>query len=268
MRLTRFLDSLNQPHYGVDQLNGTALRIQGDPFANHTVTHQIVPVQKLLAPIEPPAIFCIGLNYLKHMMEMGAKRPEFPMLFMKNPASLQNPGDPIQIPSHLKSTQVDYECELAVVIGKRCKNATKENALDFVLGYTIANDVSARDWQKIWGGGQFCRGKTFDTFCPLGPAIITRDELKDPQNLRMQTFVNGELRQDTSTGDMIFDVPTLIAFLSGSTTLMPGSIILTGTPGGVGAGMTPPQYLKAGDKVKLVIDGIGELSNPIMDEPA
>ncbi|HVT81185.1 MAG TPA: fumarylacetoacetate hydrolase family protein [Phycisphaerae bacterium] len=266
MRLIRFLDSLQQIHHGVDQGNGSALRIQGDLFGNFTVTHQVVPVQKLLAPLEPRAIFCIGLNYLKHMAEMGSKRPEFPVLFMKSPASLQHPGDPIQIPTHLKSTQVDYECELAVVIGKRCKNVTRENALDFVLGYTIANDVSARDWQKQWGGGQFCRGKTFDTFCPLGPAIVTRDEIPHPNALRLQSFVNGEPRQDTNTSDMIFDVPTLIAFLSGSTTLLPGTVILTGTPGGVGMGMTPPRYLQAGDEVKMVAEGIGELISPVVAE--
>ncbi len=266
MRLIRFLDSLQQIHYGADQSNGTALRIQGDPFANFTVTHQVVPIQKLLAPLEPRAIFCIGLNYLKHMEELGSKRPEFPVLFMKSIASVQNPGDPILIPTHLKSTQVDWECELAIVIGKRCKNATKQNALDFVLGYTIANDVSARDWQKQWGGGQFCRGKTFDTFCPLGPAIVTKDEIPNPNALRLQTFVNGESRQDSSTRDMIFDVPTLIEFLSGSTTLLPGTVILTGTPGGVGMGMKPPQFLQAGDTVKLVVESIGELSNPVLAE--
>jgi 2-keto-4-pentenoate hydratase/2-oxohepta-3-ene-1,7-dioic acid hydratase in catechol pathway len=266
MRIIRFLDSLNQIHHGIDQSDGTALRIQGDILANHTVTHQKVAIKKLLAPIAPTAILCIGLNYMKHMKEMNATKPEFPVLFMKNPASIQNPGDPVQIPTHLKSTQVDWECELAVVIGKRCKNVPKEKALEYVLGYTAANDVSARDWQKQWGGSQWCRGKSFDTFCPLGPAIVTADELPNPHTLRIQTKVNGTVMQDESTGDMIFDIPSLIEFLSGSTTLLPGTVILTGTPGGVGMGMKPPVYLKAGDTVSVTIDKIGELTNLVVAE--
>jgi 2-keto-4-pentenoate hydratase/2-oxohepta-3-ene-1,7-dioic acid hydratase in catechol pathway len=270
MRIIRFLDSVNQIHHGIDQSDGTALRIQGDIVANYTVTHQKIAIKKLLAPIVPSAIVCIGLNYLKHMHEMGSPKPEFPVVFFKNPASLQNPGDPIQIPTHLKSTQVDWECELAIVIGgngaKPCKNVSKENALDYVLGFTCGNDVSARDWQKQWGGSQWCRGKSFDTFCPLGPAIVTKDELPNAQALHIQTKVNGTVMQDSSTADMIFDIPTLIAFLSGSTTLLPGTVILTGTPSGVGAGMKPPVYLKPGDTVTVSIEKIGELTNLVVAE--
>jgi 2-keto-4-pentenoate hydratase/2-oxohepta-3-ene-1,7-dioic acid hydratase in catechol pathway len=267
MRIIRFLDSLNQIHHGVEQPDGTALRIEGDILANHAVTHQKIPVKKLLAPLLPPAILCIGLNYLKHMAEMGAPRPQHPVLFLKNPAAVQNPGDPILIPTHLASTQVDWECELAVVIGKRAKNVARAQALDYVLGYTAANDVSARDWQKDWGGGQWCRGKSFDTFCPLGPAIVTRDEIPNPNALRLRTLVNGRTLQDSNTGDMIFDVPALIEFLSGSTTLLPGTVILTGTPSGVGTGMKPPQYLKAGARVAVEVERIGELANPVEMEP-
>jgi 2-keto-4-pentenoate hydratase/2-oxohepta-3-ene-1,7-dioic acid hydratase in catechol pathway len=263
MRLIRFLDSLGQIHHGAAQPDGTALRIEGDILANFVVTRQKIPVHKLLAPLQPPAILCIGMNYLKHLAELGSPRPQFPVLFMKNPATLQNPGDPILIPTHLKSDQVDWECELAVVIGRRVKNATRANALQAVLGYTAACDVSARDWQRNWGGGQFCRGKSFDTFCPLGPAIVTPDELPNPNALRLRTLVNGQTRQDSNTADMIFDVPTLIEFLSGSTTLLPGTVILTGTPGGVGMGMKPPQFLQPGDQVTVAIDGIGELSNTV-----
>jgi 2-keto-4-pentenoate hydratase/2-oxohepta-3-ene-1,7-dioic acid hydratase in catechol pathway len=222
-----------------------------------------VAIKKLLAPLNPTAILCIGLNYRKHAEETGAPLPEFPVLFMKNPAAVQNPGDPIELPQHLKSEQVDWECELAVVIGKKCKNVSKDKALEHVLGYTCGNDISARDWQKKWGGGQWSRGKSFDTFCPLGPAIVTRDELKDPQALTLRTLVNGEVRQESHTRDMIFDVATLVAFLSGSTTLLPGTVILTGTPSGVGAGMKPPVFLKAGDEVVVAIEGIGELRNPV-----
>ncbi|HUO10848.1 MAG TPA: fumarylacetoacetate hydrolase family protein [Phycisphaerae bacterium] len=268
MRIIRFLDSVNQIHHGVDQSDGTALRIQGDIFANYTVTHQKVAIRKILSPIVPAAIMCIGLNYRKHAEETGAKIPEFPVLFMKNPAAVQNPGDPIELPTHLRSTLVDWECELAIVIGKLAKNVSKENALQYVLGYTCANDVSARDWQKQWGGSQWCRGKTFDTFCPLGPAIVTTDEIPNPNSLSLSTKVNGETMQSSNTADMIFNVPTLISFLSGSTTLLPGTVILTGTPNGVGMGMNPPRFLKAGDSVTVSIEKIGELTNPVIAEPA
>ena len=138
--------------------------------------------------------------------------------------------------------------------------------MDYVLGYTCGNDVSARDWQKKWGGSQWCRGKTFDTFCPLGPALVTTDEILDPGKLWIKTTLNGEVMQESTTADMIFDVATLVAFLSGSTTLLPGTVILTGTPSGVGAGRKPPRYMKAGDKVTVAIEGIGELVNPVVEE--
>jgi len=170
------------------------------------------------------------------------------------------------LPTHLKSDQVDYEAELAVIIGKRCKNVSKANALDRVLGYTCANDVSARDWQKQYGGSQWCRGKTFDTFAPLGPCLVTRDEIPNPNDLRLRTILNGAVMQDCNTSDMIFDVPTLIEFLSGSTTLLPGTVILTGTPHGVGMARRPPVWLKPGDSVTIEIEGIGQLTNPVRSE--
>jgi 2-keto-4-pentenoate hydratase/2-oxohepta-3-ene-1,7-dioic acid hydratase in catechol pathway len=152
------------------------------------------------------------------------------------------------------------------VIGRNCKNVRRESALDHVLGYTIADDVTARDWQKKYGGGQFCRGKSFDTFAPLGPALLTKDEIPDPGQLRIQTRVNGETRQDSNTSNLIFDIPTLIEFLSGSTTLLAGSVILTGTPNGVGMAMKPPRFLQPGDVVEIEIEKIGVLSNPVMKE--
>jgi 2-keto-4-pentenoate hydratase/2-oxohepta-3-ene-1,7-dioic acid hydratase in catechol pathway len=170
------------------------------------------------------------------------------------------------LPTKLKSTQVDYECELAVIVGKPCKNATKENALDYVLGYTCGNDVSARDWQKDFGGGQWCRGKTFDTFAPLGPCLVTKDEIPNPNALKIKTVINGQTMQDWTTEDMIFDVRTLVSFLSGSTTLLPGTVIMTGTPHGVGAARKPPVFLKAGDSITIEIEKIGELTNPVIDE--
>jgi 2-keto-4-pentenoate hydratase/2-oxohepta-3-ene-1,7-dioic acid hydratase in catechol pathway len=181
--------------------------------------------------------------------------------------TVQNPGDPIEIPTALKSDEVDYECELAVVIGKACKNVKKADALNYVLGYTCANDVSARDWQIKRGGSQWCRGKFFDTFAPLGPVLVTADEILNPNSLAIKTILNGNTVQDWNTNDMIFDVPTLIEFLSGSTTLLPGTVILTGTPHGVGMGRKPQLWLKPGDSVTVEIEGIGALTNPVMAEP-
>jgi 2-keto-4-pentenoate hydratase/2-oxohepta-3-ene-1,7-dioic acid hydratase in catechol pathway len=222
--------------------------------------------QKLLAPVEPVAIFAIGLNYRQHAIETGAKIPDFPVLFMKNIAAVQNPGDPIILPRHLRSDEVDYECELAVVIGERCRNASQADALKYVRGYTCANDVSARDWQKRRSGGQWCRAKSFDTFCPLGPVLVTPDEIPNPNALNIRTLVNGEVLQQSNTGDMIFDVPTLIEFLSGSTTLLPGTVILTGTPSGVGMARTPARWLQPGDVVMVEIEKIGALTNPVVEE--
>jgi len=245
--------------------------IVGDILGDFTVTANEVQVDKLLAPIVPTSIFCIGLNYRKHAAESGATEPAQPILFMKGLNTLQNPGDPILLPTHLKSDEVDYECELAVVIGrgpggKSCKNVARDEALSYVLGDTAANDVSARDWQIKRGGSQWCRGKTFDTFLPLGPALVTPASIPNPNALRIQTLVNGEALQDWNTDDMIFDVPSLIEFLSGSTTLLPGTVILTGTPHGVGMAMKPPRWLKEGDIVEIDIEGIGRLTNPVMNE--
>lgn len=266
MKLIRYQDSAGKIHYGSLQQDGSALRIEGSPFCKWEITLDAADVQKLLAPVEPRDIMCIGLNYRKHAAEGGQAIPEFPVLFMKNSGAAQNPGDPIVIPKKLLSTAVDYECELAIVIGKRCHNVSKGDALDYVLGYTCANDVSARDWQMKFGGSQWCRGKTFATFCPLGPCLVTADEITNPNELGIRTILNGQTMQDWNTNDMIFDVPTLIEFLSGSTVLSPGTVILTGTPHGVGGARKPPVFLKHGDSVTIEIDRIGALTNPVLDE--
>lgn len=232
------------------------------------ITNERIEVLELLAPIEPRTIYAIGLNYRKHAEETGAKIPTHPVVFFKSPTTVQDPEGPIVLPRKLRSDEVDYEVELGVIIGSRCKNVSRENALNYVLGYTIGNDVSARDWQKTWGGSQWCRGKTFDTFCPLGPAFVTPDEIKDPNNLKVSTRVNGVTMQESNTRDMIFSVAEIIEFLSGSTTLEAGTLILTGTPEGVGMGRKPPVYLKAGDVVELEIEGIGVLRNPVIEEAA
>jgi len=267
MRIIRYEDVAGNSKLAAEQSDGSALEIEGDLLGEYRVTNRKADVRKRLAPLLPTAIMCIGLNYRRHAAEGNAPIPKWPVLFMKSPGAVQNPGDPIYLPRHLKSDEVDYECELAVVIGKRCKNVLREQALDYVLGYTCANDVSARDWQKQYGGSQWCRGKTFDTFCPLGPALVTKDEIPDPNALQIKTVLNGEVMQDWNTNDMIFDVPTLIEFLSGSTTLLPGTVILTGTPHGVGMARNPPVLLKDGDEITIEIERIGALTNPVKDEP-
>jgi 2-keto-4-pentenoate hydratase/2-oxohepta-3-ene-1,7-dioic acid hydratase in catechol pathway len=267
MKIIRYQNKSGKIGHAVWQEDGQTLKIQGDIFDNQWTATGTADVAKILAPVEPAAILCIGLNYRQHAAETGAREPSHPILFFKGPGALQNPGDPIVLPTWLRSSQVDYECELAVVIGRTCKNVRPEDALDYVLGYTCANDVSARDWQKDWGGSQWCRGKTFDTFLPLGPCLVTRESIRDPAGLGIRTILNGEVMQDSNTDDLIFDVPTLISFLSGSTTLMPGTVICTGTPQGVGMARKPPVWLKAGDEVTVEIDGIGRLTNPVIDEP-
>ena len=268
MKIIRYLDPIGHTRMGVEQPDGSAFRIVGDIFGEHRITLTRDTVKKLLAPIVPTQILCIGLNYRQHASETKAAIPERPVLFVKGINALQHPGEPILIPRHLPSTEVDYECELAVVIGKACKNVPKGRALDHVLGYTCANDVSARDHQIKLGGGQWCRGKFFDTFAPLGPRLVTADEIRNPNDLRIRTLLNGDVVQDSSTADMIFDVPAIIEYLSGSTTLIPGTVIFTGTPQGVGMAAKPhPRWLRPGDLVTIEIEKIGVLTNPIALEP-
>jgi len=264
MKIYRYLNACDEIHHGIlQQDNSTMERLEGDFYGLLKPSGHFEPVAKLLAPLAPTSILCIGLNYRQHAAESGMKEPELPVLFVKGINATQNPGDPIEIPTHMASHEVDYECELAVVIGKACKNVSRARALEYVLGYTCANDVSARDWQIKKGGGQWCRGKFFDTFAPLGPCLVTTDEITNPNALGIRTILNGETVQDWNTNDMIFDVPALIEFLSGSTTLLPGTVILTGTPQGVGMARKPPRWLQPGDVVSVVIDRIGTLTNPV-----
>jgi len=269
MRIVRFLDTSGHTHYASERPDGSLLAIEGDVLGSHTVTSAVVPpatIVRRLAPIDARQIFGIGLNYRKHAEETNAKIPENPILFMKGVNAVQGPDAPIVIPGHLASHEVDYECELAVVIGRAAKNVPRERALDYVLGYTAANDVSARDWQIRLCSGQWCRGKTFDTFAPLGPALVTTDEIPNPNALSIATVLNGERVQDWTTSDMIFDVPRLIEFLSGSTTLVPGTVILTGTPHGVGMARRPQVWLKPGDVVAVELERVGTLTNPVVAE--
>jgi len=242
------------------------LLIEGDIFGDFRVGTRPIPVRERLVPVRPPLIIGIAQNYRAHALEMGSDLPERPVIFIKLPHTVLDPGKPIRLPRHLRSDKVDFEAELAIVIGRTCRNVSENSALDHVLGYTAANDVSARDWQKEWGGGQFCRGKGFDTFCPLGPHLVTRDEIPDPGRLAIRGFLNGDKMQDSNTSDLIFPVPQLIAFLSGSTTLPAGTVILTGTPSGVGAARNPPRFLQPGDRYRVEIEGIGSLENPVEEE--
>jgi 2-keto-4-pentenoate hydratase/2-oxohepta-3-ene-1,7-dioic acid hydratase in catechol pathway len=252
--------------YACDKGDGVLREIIGDPFGEHELSDGPAAVGALLSPIEPTSIIGIGLNYRHHAEEAGMAIPEYPVVFFKGLNSLQHPGEPIVLPTFLKADEVDYECELAIVIGRACKNVSRDEALDYVLGYTCANDVSARDWQIARGGSQWCRGKSFDTFCPLGPALVPAAHIPNPNDLKIRTILNGETVQDWTTSDMIFDVPELIEFLSGSSTLLPGTVILTGTPHGVGMAANPPRWLIPGDEVTVEIDGIGSLTNPVVAE--
>ena len=216
---------------------------------------------KLLAPIpRPPKIVCIGVNYADHAAEAGRALPARPSIFLKAPSTVIGPGDAIVKPT--TTEKLDYEVELAVVIGKTAKAVTRETALEYVAGYTILNDVSARDLQLAADGGVIL-GKNFDTSAPTGPAVVLTDELPDPSNLSIRTWINGELRQDGNTHNLIFDVPAIISFLSQQLTLEPGDMIATGTPAGVGLGMKPQVWLQPGDQIRMEIAGVGVLENPV-----
>ena len=218
---------------------------------------------KLAAPIpRPPKIICIGLNYRDHAIESNMPIPQTPVVFAKFANSVIGPGQPIVLPKN--STQPDYEAELAVVIGKGGRHIPEARWREHVFGYTILNDVSARDFQMATS--QWTIGKTFDTFAPMGPAIVTADEIEDPHKLRISLELSGDVLQDSNTCQLIFNVPQLIAYLSSVFTLEPGDIISTGTPPGVGFARKPPRYLKAGDECRVRVEGLGELYNPVIAE--
>jgi len=212
----------------------------------------------------PPAILCIGKNYSDHAAEMGGKAPEALVLFMKNPASVCGDGDSIVIPPICDEhgPQVDFEGELALIVGRDCRDVPEQDALSVLAGYAAANDVTARWWQREGGGGQFCRGKGFDTFCPIG-AMVPASAVRDPQSLRVVTRLNGTVMQDSSTSLMLHPVARIIAELSRGTTLLSGTVILTGTPAGVGFGRNPKVFMQAGDVVEVEIEGVGHVRNPV-----
>jgi 5-carboxymethyl-2-hydroxymuconate isomerase len=213
---------------------------------------------KLAPPVRPSKIVAIGQNYADHVKEQGGKLPERPIVFAKFPTTVIGPGDEIRWEPAL-SDKIDWEAELAVVIGRTARRVAAADAYEYVFGYTVANDVTARDLQR--DDGQWVRGKSLDTFCPLGPWIVTRDEIPEPHGLAISCRVNGETVQSSRTDQLIFDIPTLIEFLSRAFTLLPGDIILTGTPPGVGHFRNPPRYLQHGDRVEVQVERIGVLKN-------
>lgn len=266
MRQIRFRNPQGRIFEGIPQSPDMAEVIHFDPQGRVQYTGKSQQISAWLAPVEPVNIFCIGKNYADHAAEFDSEVPEHPVIFMKPTSAVIGHGQPIVIPKACAhGPEVDYECELAVVIGPEpVRDVAEEDALDAVLGYTLANDVSARKWQKHGGGGQWIRGKSFDTFCPLGPVLVTRDEIPDPQNLTIRTKLNGQVMQEDNTSHMVHSVAKIISFISRDTTLLPGTVILTGTPSGVGAARKPPVFLKAGDSVTVEIDGLGELTNPVI----
>jgi 2-keto-4-pentenoate hydratase/2-oxohepta-3-ene-1,7-dioic acid hydratase in catechol pathway len=220
---------------------------------------------KLLPPIpDPPKIICMGLNYIDHAKESGAPIPKEPVLFSKYATALIGHDDAIVLPR--VSSEVDYEAELVIVVGKRGRHISAEQAMDYVAGYTIGHDVSARDWQLKKDGKQWMVGKTFDTFAPTGPVLVTKDEVPDPHRLAIRLRLNGEIMQNSNTSQMIFSVRATLAYLSQVFTLQAGDLIFTGTPPGVGFARKPPVYLKPGDVAEVEIEGLGILRNPVVQE--
>lgn len=216
----------------------------------------------------PPAIWCVGRNYADHAAELGNDRPERPMIFLKNPAAVVGDGDDIVIAPVCETPgpQVDWEGELAFVIGRDVRDLDPSDALDAISHYAAANDVTARWWQKQGSGGQFCRGKSFDTFCPVGEPVSAAT-VGDPSDLAIETRVNGEVVQSGRTSAMLFPIPELLAEITRGTTLLAGTLVLTGTPAGVGAGMDPPRFLQPGDDVEVVIERVGRVRNRVRRAP-
>jgi len=259
LRRAGFADLLSVIEGGADAMD----RVRR--WADDAPGDEVLSAEKvrLVAPLpRPPKLICIGLNYRDHAEEARMAIPEVPTMFAKFATAVTGHGHPIVLPKN--STKPDYEAEFAVVIGKRGRHVSEERWRDYVFGYTIVNDVSARDFQMATS--QWMIGKTFDTFAPMGPAIVTADEIEDPHNLGISLTINGESMQNSNTRNLIFQVPRLIAYLSSVFTLEPGDVIATGTPAGVGFARKPPRWLKPGDEVRIKVDAVGELINPVVAE--
>ena len=257
MKLFRIRDESGRVVYAAE-VDGALRLVEGDPLGVWEVTGRQAVATKVLAPLDPPAIFAIGRNYRAHAEETDSPVPEHPVVFAKAITSVIATGDSVVLPA-AGGNCVDYEAELAVVIGTTCRDVPAADAREVILGYTVANDVSARDWQKALG--QWVRAKSFDTFCPLGPCIQTD---LDPFDVRVTSTLNGKVMQDARTSEMIFPVDCLLEFLSADLTLRAGTVLLTGTPSGVGVARTPQVFLRPGDTITCFVEGIGELANPVV----
>ncbi len=232
---------------------GLALIAAIDPMSLPKVTGEV----DIAPPVDTPSkIVCIGLNYSDHAAEVGMQPPSEPIIFLKSATALTGPGGPILQPPH--STELDWEVELCIIVGTEASYVDEDEALDYVAGYAVGNDISEREFQTKRPGGQWTKGKSGDTFAPVGPWLVTKDEIPDPGNLKLWLEVNGEMMQDGTTATLIFGVRKIVSFVSEYMTLLPGDIIMTGTPPGVGAGKKPPRFLQPGDRMRLGIDGLGE----------
>eukprot|EP00096_Caligus_rogercresseyi_P012521 TRINITY_DN5275_c0_g1_i1.p1 TRINITY_DN5275_c0_g1~~TRINITY_DN5275_c0_g1_i1.p1 ORF type:complete len:284 (+),score=42.88 TRINITY_DN5275_c0_g1_i1:57-908(+) len=256
--LPDFKDSLSLIQAGDDGLQ----RVQ--EYIKSTDSSRI-PLEnvRLFSPISgPDKVLCIGMNYRDHCEEQGIPLPKEPIVFNKFPSCIIGPYDDLRKPQNTE--ELDWEVELAVVMGRRCADVSRESAMDYVFGYTVAHDVSARDWQLKRNGGQWLLGKAMEGFCPLGPVLVTPDDLPDPHDLSISCSVNGETKQSSNTSELVFGVDEIVSWISRVLTLLPGDVILTGTPPGVGVFAKPPQFLKVGDIVKCEISGIGSVVNRIV----
>ncbi|KAK0731161.1 Fumarylacetoacetase-like protein [Lasiosphaeris hirsuta] len=275
-RLVRFLAKDGRTYYGdailprgISDISKArqARIVKGDIFGKHDVTDDVADIRLLLAPLaleDVRTVRCLGLNYALHAKESKMPIPKYPILFYKPVTSLAGPTDPIPIhPLAQEGTGLDYECELVAVIGKTCADVPESKALDYVLGYAVGNDISHRDWQIKRGGGQWGLGKGFDGWAPYGPGIVSSRLIEDPQTLKITTKLNGKTMQESNTADMIFNIRKTIEFLSQGTTLLPGDIIFTGTPQGVGMGRNPQVWLQDGDVVEVELEQVGTCTNTV-----
>lgn len=261
MKIVRVRTHEGQVCHGILEEDGSVTPIDGDILGVWSAGSERLPVEsieRILAPIDPPNIVAIGLNYLSHAREMKMKLPSAPVIFLKATTSAIGPGDAIVLPPQAPD-EVDFEAELSLVIGKKARGVSEAEAMDYVLGWTAGNDVSARDCQARLDR-QWARAKSFDTFCPLGPCIQTEG---DPDKLALRSRLAGVVMQDSNTSDMIFSCRALVSYLSHQFTLLPGTVIMTGTPEGVGQTRTPPRYMKDGEIIEIEVEGVGVLRNPV-----
>ncbi|KAK9493672.1 hypothetical protein V1508DRAFT_415483 [Lipomyces doorenjongii] len=278
-RLVRFISTDGKTYVGdailpaftYDARKATHAKvITGDVFGEYKVTNEKKEIKKLLAPLawdQIPTVRLLGLNYAKHAMEIKMPKPTYPVLFFKPITAIGGPTDIIPVPKIAQiDNETDYECELVIVIGKKAVNVSEADALDYVLGYAVGNDVSQRAWQIKKGGGQWSVGKMFDGWAPFGPAIVSSKIITNPQDLRISTKINGRSVQSENTSDQIFGVAKTIAFLSQGTTLLPGDVIFTGTPSGVGMGRKPQYWLRDGDVVEIELENVGTIVNKVVYE--